>query len=303
MDPMLLFGSAIVAAGIGTAVIGVGRAVATVHAGDGAVDAILSDEAAAEFERPFVARLFGPAFEAFEHASRRVMPGFWVDRLRRNAALAGLGRWGLEGVLALKAAFAITAAAVLPMFVWALGASFGGAIAWMLLGAMIGFFVPDVWIARRADARQRDIRRALPETLDLLAIAVGAGMGLEGAMDLVSQRLPGPLGEEFSRVLREIQLGATRKEALRNLRERTEVSELGTFALSLVQADALGAPISEVLKVQAGEMRMLRRQRARESAAKVPVKLLFPMMLGIFPALGIVVIGPAVVSIAKAFSL
>ena len=126
-------------------------------------------------------------------------------------------------------------------------------------------------------------------------------MGLEQAIELVARRMPGALGEEFHRMLQEVQLGASRREALAHLRERTEVPELSTFALSLAQADSLGSPLGEVLRVQAAQMRMLRRQRAREIAAKVPVKLLFPLLLFIFPALAIVVIGPAIVTILKAF--
>jgi tight adherence protein C len=172
---------------------------------------------------------------------------------------------------------------------------------WAVLGALFGFFLPDLFIARRADDRQGEIRRALPEALDLLAIAVQAGMGLEQAIELVARRLPGALGEEFHRMLQEVQLGSSRREALTHLRERTEITELSTFALSLAQADTLGSPLGEVLRVQAQEMRMLRRQRAREHAAKVPVKLLFPLLTCIFPALAIVVIGPAAISIIKAF--
>jgi tight adherence protein C len=224
-----------------------------------------------------------------------------MERMRRNAALAGLGRWGLEGTLALKAVATIVGAFFFVVVSTITGIGAGGALTSAALGGVIGFVVPDVWIASRARDRQTDIQRMLPEALDLLAIAVQAGMGLEQAIELVARRLPGALGEELARMLQEVQLGASRREALTNLRARTEVPELSTFALSLAQADALGSPLGEVLRVQALQMRMLRRQRAREQAAKVPVKLLFPLLLCIFPALGIVVVGPAAVSIMKAF--
>jgi tight adherence protein C len=134
-----------------------------------------------------------------------------------------------------------------------------------------------------------------------MAIAVQSGMGLEGSMDLVSRKIPGALGDELHRMLQEIQLGSSRRQALQNLRERTDVDELSTFALALIQADQVGSPIADVLQTYAGEMRMLRRQRAREVAAKLPVKLLFPLLFAIFPALMIVVLGPAAISIFKAF--
>jgi tight adherence protein C len=127
-------------------------------------------------------------------------------------------------------------------------------------------------------------------------------MGLEAAIDLVVQRLPGALGEELHRMLQELALGVSRREAFANLRDRTEVDELSTFALILTQADALGSPLGSVLRAQAAEMRALRRQRAREQGAKTPVALLFPLLLGIFPALMLVIMGPAVVSIVRAFS-
>lgn len=305
MDALLWIGALTVASGLGAAVVGVGREVAATD-GEAGVEAILDESPdlyRAELERPFAVRLLGPALDVFERGVRAVTPAWWIDRLHRNAALAGFGRWGIEGVLALKGAFAAGGALLVLALAVLVDLGAGGVVAWMFLGAIGGFFGPDIWMAHQADSRQDGIRGALPETLDLMAIAVQAGMGLEQAMELVSRRLPGPLGEELGRTLREIQLGASRREALHHLRERTEVSELSTFALALAQADALGAPISEVLKVQAGEMRMLRRQRAREKAAKVPVKLLIPLLVGIFPALGIVIMGPAVIKIIDAFAM
>jgi tight adherence protein C len=237
----------------------------------------------------------------FDRAVRAVTPRWWLDRIRRNAALAGLGRWGVEGVLVLKAVVAIGSGAVLMLVSAMVGGGPGGAMTWALMGGLVGFFAPDLWIARRAVARQDEIRRALPEALDLMAISVQSGMGLEQGMELVARRLPGALGDELHRMLKEVQLGTSRRDALDRLRERTDVSELSTFALSLAQADALGSPLGEVLRIQAQEMRMLRRQRARELAAKVPVKLLFPLLLCIFPSLAIVVVGPAIVSIVRVF--
>ena len=143
------------------------------------------------------------------------------------------------------------------------------------------------------------IRTELPETIDLMAISVQAGMGLEAAIELASQSLPGPLGDELHRLLQEIQLGSSRREALHQLRNRTEVSELSSFALALIQADAIGSPIADVLQSNSARMRLIRRQVAREKAAKLPVKLLIPMMLFIFPALLIVIIGPAGLSIME----
>jgi tight adherence protein C len=252
------------------------------------------------FERPFAVRLLGPALEDFQKLGRRLTPGWQLKRMRRNATLAGFGRRGVEGVLALKSASAIAGATVLPAGLALLGSRPGGVIVWAVLGGLIGFFLPDIWISKRGEARQEQIRATLPEVLDLMAIAVQSGMGLEGSIDLVSRKIPGALGDELHRMLQEIQLGSSRRQALQNLRERTAVDELSTFALALIQADQVGSPIAEVLQTYAAEMRMLRRQRAREQAAKLPVKLLFPLLFAIFPALMIIVLGPAAVSIFKA---
>lgn len=207
----------------------------------------------------------------------------------------------MEGLLAAKGVLTLVGAFLLPLGAAAVGVNIGGVVLWAIIGGCIGFLLPDAWIARRAERRQADIRRTLPETLDLMAISVQAGLGLEGAIELVSRKLPGALGEELQRLLQETQLGTSRREALEKLRSRTDVPELSAFTLALVQADTIGSPIAEVLRSHAAEIRMIRRQRAREAAAKVPVKLLFPLLFGIFPALAIVVIGPAAVSIAQAF--
>lgn len=166
-----------------------------------------------------------------------------------------------------------------------------------LLSAGTGFFLPDVWLARRISARQKAIRLALPDTLDLLTISVEAGLGFDGALAKVVRNTSGPLAEEFYRMLQEIQLGAPRKEAFRRLGERTNVAELGSFVLAMLQADTFGISISKVLRVQAGEMRTRRTQAAEEIAMKAPVKIVFPLVLCIFPALLIAILGPAVIRI------
>jgi tight adherence protein C len=303
MDPLLTLGAAAVAAGVGAATVGTARAMAAHGTSEQAIDFLRDDGvlASSEFSAPFFVRLAGPAWARFERFARACTPSWWLGRLRHKTTLAGLGRWGVEGVLAMKGAGALAGALAMPALVAAMGAKLGTALIWSVLGGAFGFLGPDVWVSRRARSRQMEIRRTLPEALDLMAIGVQAGMGLEATIALVTQRLPGALGEELNRMLHEVQLGASRREALHNLRERTDVDELSTFALALAQADTLGSPLGEVLRVQAGEMRMLRRQRAREQAAKTPVKLLVPLLVGIFPALGIVVVGPAVLSIMRAF--
>lgn len=304
MNALLLAMSvAAVAGGLGFAALGVGQAVTSRRVVTPAADILMNDGPGyEEVSSPLSVRLLGPAWDNFRQIGRTITPSWQLERTRRHAKLAGLGPGGVEGVLALKAAATIAGATLLPLAFAALGAEFGSVVLWAVLGGFAGFFLPDFFIRRRGTARQEELRRALPETIDLLAIAVQAGMGLEGAMELVSRKLPGALGDEIHRLLQEVQLGASRRQALQKLRERTEVSELSTFCLAMIQADTIGSPIAEVLQSHAAEMRSLRRQRAREQAAKLPVKLLFPLLLTIFPALLIVVVGPAAISIIEAFS-
>lgn len=166
---------------------------------------------------------------------------------------------------------------------------------------LIGVLAPQSWLKRKVADRMRAIRMDLPDTIDLLAISVEAGQGLEGAMQTVCAHFDSPLSEELSRTLKEMELGLARRDALHNLKRRTEVPELSNFVLVLTQADALGMPIGRVLRTQAAEMRSKRRQWAREKAAKLPVKILIPLVLFIFPAIMVVTLGPAIPGIANAF--
>lgn len=164
---------------------------------------------------------------------------------------------------------------------------------------VIGFLLPLSWLSRKVEERKNSVRRDLPDALDLMAISVEAGTGFEGAMGVVCSNFNSPLADEMSRTLKEMELGLSRREALQNMRNRTDVPELSNFILALVQADALGMPIGRVLKTQAVEMRNKRRQWAREKAAKLPVKMLLPLVLFIFPSVLVVVMYPAMSSIVE----
>jgi tight adherence protein C len=187
---------------------------------------------------------------------------------------------------------------------WLVGSGMIGGGAGILTLAVlpiVGGYAPKSWLDRKVQDRKDSIRRDLPDTLDLLAISVEAGMGFEGALGVVCENFTSPLADEFARTLREMELGLPRREALQNLRKRTEVPELSNFVLTLTQADALGMPVGRVLKTSATEMRSKRQQWAREKAAKLPVKILFPLILFIFPAIFVVLLGPAASDIGGAF--
>ena len=159
------------------------------------------------------------------------------------------------------------------------------------LGAVFGFFLPDLLLYNTGLKRQEKIPRALPDALDMLTICVEAGLGFDAALAQVARNSNGPLAAEFARVLQEMQIGKSRTEALRSMAERTTVPELRAFVSAMVQSGELGIPVAHVLREQAKEMRVRRRQRAEEQAQKVPVKITFPLILCLFPALLIVIIG------------
>ncbi|MDZ7839133.1 MAG: type II secretion system F family protein [Actinomycetota bacterium] len=161
----------------------------------------------------------------------------------------------------------------------------------------ISYFFPDIYLSSKISARQTEIRKTLPNALDLLTISVEAGMGFDNALARVASNIRGSLGDELKKMLHEIQLGFSRKDAFRNLNRRTEVEDLNTFIVLMIQAETFGISVGKVLRVQANEMRTKRRQRAEEAGAKAPVKLVFPLIFCLFPALMTVIIGPAVIRV------
>jgi len=235
--------------------------------------------------------------------ARRVSPLGLVAGIKRRLTLAGNPRGlDVDKFLALKALCSLFVLA-LTISASLIGSSFGFRTLWggglLILAA---FFVPDLWLQGKINDRQKAIRVALPDTLDLLTISVEAGLGFDAAVSKVVSNTVGPLSEEFVRMLQEIQLGTPRSQAFRNLGERTDVPELNSFTIAMLQADIFGISVGKVLRVQAQEMRTKRRQRAEEIAMKAPVKIVFPLVLCIFPALLVVVLGPAAISIYSAIT-
>jgi len=165
------------------------------------------------------------------------------------------------------------------------------------IGLMFGFTIPEFWLGGRVKKRQKAILLMIPDALDLLTISVRAGLGFDGALGKVVEKLKGPLTEEFRRALAEIRVGKPRREALRDIVARTEVPALTNFIGAIIQAEQLGVSISKVLQVQSEQLRIERRQRAEEMAAKAPIKMLFPLVGCIFPSLFIVILGPAIILI------
>ena len=256
-------------------------------------DSGIIDEYDRKLAEPFAVRLMHPLAQVFGSVAK-LTPRNYVESVHKKLLHAGMAN-SIRAEELVVGQVALTALLTLGGVLWAVlgSASPRTTLLVLILMPTIGALVPSAWLTRKVDERQGAILKDLPDTLDLLAISVEAGMGFEGALDIVCQHFSSPIAEEFHRTLREMELGLPRRDAFQNLKRRTEVPELSNFVLALLQADALGIPIGRVLRTQATEMRAKRRQWAREKAAKLPVKMLIPLTLFIFPAIMIVVLGPA----------
>jgi tight adherence protein C len=171
----------------------------------------------------------------------------------------------------------------------------------IVLFTLFGYTIPSAALSSRASKRQKEMRKALSDTMDLLTISVEAGLGFDSALAQVVKNVPGSLSQEISRTLQEMQIGVSRIEALRHLSDRTEVDELDGFVLSMIQADKYGVGVAAVLRAQSTELRQKRRQRAEETAQKVPLKLLFPTIFLVLPALFVVILGPGAIQVYETF--
>jgi tight adherence protein C len=255
-----------------------------------------------ELAKPFTQRVMIPFLRAAGSLGRRFTPPSVVERLNRELVYAGSPTgWDGERVLAIKLLGTGVLGLGILLITRLAHASTLRSLIIAGLAALVGYYGPE-WVLRaKSGTRQSTIQRTLPDSLDLLSITVEAGLGFDAAVARVARQAGGPLGEELHRVLQEMQIGKTRSDALRDLGERSTVPELKSFVLAMVQADVFGISISKVLHVQAHEMRVKRRQRAEEKAQKVPVKIVFPLIFCIFPALFVVLLGPAIITIREAF--
>jgi tight adherence protein C len=234
--------------------------------------------------------------EWLESLAVRLSPAGIASIMQRRLDVAGNPQgWTIDRMLAVKGLGLLT--------LGALGALYGLHNPEILVvagafGAVIGFFLPDLLLYNSGQKRQAQIPRTLPDALDMLTICVEAGLGFDAALAQVARHLHGPLAAEFARVLQEMQIGKSRTEALRAMGERTTVPELRAFVSAVIQSAELGIPIAHVLREQAKEMRVRRRQRAEGQAQKVPVKITFPLILCLFPALLVIIIGPGIIQIS-----
>jgi tight adherence protein C len=255
-----------------------------------------------EMKESFKTRVLAPNVKRLSMALGNKSPAATLEKIRLKLARAGNpSGMGPVEFLGLRYVVSIGLAAgafVLCLFT-GVGATYG-----LLLGAVVGvfgFMLPNIWLDRKVKARRKEIMKSLPDAIDLLTISVESGLGFDPALQRVAEKWDNALTREFARVLSEMRIGKTKREALREMSLRCDEDGLTTFVSSVIQADTLGVPITQVLRIQSEAMRVRRRQKAEELAAKAPLKMLFPMIFLIFPALYVVILGPAIPQIMKSF--
>ena len=246
-------------------------------------------------------RLLLPLTQAPVQLMRRMMPTAFLERVQMRLVVAG-EPMTVNAYLMFQVVSAATFL-LLPVLI-VMGGGIGLGPKGLLLIAMfaaVGLLLPSMWLRQRVGQRQSLIIKTLPDSFDLITTCVEAGLGLDAALARVAEKVEGPFAVELRRTLREIALAKMRRDALRELGERTGVPDLITFVNAVVQAELMGSSVGAVLRVQSEQMRVRRRQRAEQQAYKAPVKMIFPLVLCIFPTLFIVILGPAVITIMKDF--
>ncbi|CAN5672193.1 type II secretion system F family protein [soil metagenome] len=251
-----------------------------------------------ELQQPVFERTVRPLLARLTGFAQRLASPKRVSRTDRRLMMAGSpGNLRTIDFLALKLLVAGIVGAIGFFIGLAMGGGFGMAALFGPAAGGLGFLLPEIWLSRRIKKRKRLVILAVPDTLDLLTISVRAGLSFDGALTKVVEKLEGPLSDEFRRALAEIRVGRTRRDALRDVVDRTNVRALSNFIGAIIQAEQLGVPISKVLQVQSEQLRIDRRQRAEEMAAKAPIKMLFPLVGCIFPSIFIVLLAPAIILI------
>lgn len=251
------------------------------------------DPVTEHLNKPFSQRVIRPMWDRLQNLGKRLSSPERKKMYQKKLVAAGMP-YGLdaEGLVVLKYAF-MCALALAGLFLVNVTAA-------AALG-IVGYLVPDVMLNAWKNERQNKILKDLPDILDMLSVSVEAGLGFDAALQRVVEKIKGPLSEEFRQALNEIKLGKPRREALKDLAARVEVDDVSTFISSLIQADQLGVSIANVLRVQADQVREKRRQRAEEKAQKAPIKILIPLVFFIFPAIFVILLGPALIQFFNTF--
>lgn len=276
---------------------GVARSVAAIQALDSA-PAVLKQE----IERPFSERVIAPLGERMVGIGRKLVRADTARKIQYRLNIAGNPpAWDVNRILGLKVLGAGVFTALAFLYFLGRGWPFYKLVVATALVGLFGYVLPNILLFNAGQKREKLMRNALPDAMDLLTISVEAGLGFDAAVSRVAKNGDGPLNQEFARLLQEMQLGVGRAEAMRAMAQRTSLQELKSFCNAMVQADSLGIPIARVLRIQSSEMRTKRRQRAEEKAQQVPVRIMIPLVLFILPCLFIIILGPAGIQMADTF--
>jgi tight adherence protein C len=257
----------------------------------------LPEEETVDLTLPFSQRVIWPIFAGLGNGLAKLLPTTFVSRIRHLLMLAG-EPFSLTGFLALMILTGVAAPGLFLALLLLGDASFGSMqLLGLLAFTFVGFYLPYFWLARRVRRRQDEIFKSLPNALDLVTTCVEAGLGLDSAFAKVAERLPGSFGDELARALHEMALGRSRRDALREVGERTGVSDVITFVNSIIHAEMTGSSIGDVLRVQADHMRTRRRQRVEQIAQRIPIWMTFPLVIFLLPSLFIAILGPAAIQV------
>lgn len=260
--------------------------------------AVETVEGESDLSVPFADRVLTPGIEALSNAATSVLPARVLANIEKQLLMAGnpmtVNAYVVFWMLSVGLLSGLILVSV--VVVWGtIGVQQAGAV---LLFGVFGWMVPGFWLKGRVKVRQKKVLKALPDALDLVTTCVESGLGLDAALARVAEKSSGPLATELSNMLRDVAMGKMRREALTEMADRLGVDELTGFINSIIQAEQLGVGIAQVLRVQSDQMRTRRRQAAEKSAHEAPIKMIFPLVLFIFPAFMIVILGPAVIRIA-----
>lgn len=276
---------------------GVASSLAAIRALGAAPEAVT-----AELDESFLRRTVAPFAERFSRVGRRLTRAGASERIQRRLEIAGIPfGWDVNRILGAKVLALGLLAGLTVFYGFAGGMSPVRVTFFAAAAGSFGFVLPNILLHNAGQKREALMRRSLPDALDLLTISVEAGLGFDAAVLKVARNTNGPLAQEFSRLLQEMQIGVGRMDAMRAMGERSTIKELRSFCQAMVQADQLGVPIGRVLRIQSKEMRVRRRQTAEEKAQKVPVKIMVPLVLFILPSLFIVVMGPAAIKMMEMY--
>ncbi len=316
MSPIIIGVIVLVGIGLTAALVVFGLRASTASGGEGSTDIQVRLEEFAgrtstltleeiELSQPFSQRIIRPLLVKLGNSLSRMSPSKSKAEAERMLELAGRPYgWGSTEFLGLRLFIALLFG-VLTFLITSLSPSVQGMAKWIapLFMTAMGYFLPILWIRSKIGKRKKEIIKALPDAMDLLTITVEAGMGFDGALQKVAEKWDNELSKAFSKVVQEMRLGILRREALRNMSYNMDVPDVTSFVAAIIQADQLGVSIAKILRIQSEQMRTKRRQRAEEAANKAPIKMLFPMVFLIFPALFVVLLGPAVLIIMETFWL